>query len=818
MTPRSQAIIAAILLSMLAADESGASRPERHAGAIAQPSGRVEGVVLDQQSRQPIAQADVGLGGGTGTASTGADGRFILAGVATGVHALRVEAEGYVTLVYPALAVAPDRPVTLVLEMARLARYQETVTIVAGPAPDPFATTSARSVTSEEIRRTAGSLGDVQRFLQTLPGQAPVGDIRNDLVTRGGSPVEGLTLVDGFEVPGLNHLSTPGTTGGLVTLVNNELIQDATFISGGLPARYGNRLSSVMDLRLREGNRSRPELQLDANFAGVAAVGEGPLGPGGSWVASVQRSYLDLFVNAAGTESVPAMSAFTAKAAYDLGPRDRVWAMALGGRDSVLFNADEDARDEPDFVSVDHAAWRVASGVAWQRLFGNAAAGVLSISHAAHGFDVHVRDGLVQDNAETMSDRSTSGEATIKYDLSAQAGRRWSLRGGGALKGLRRQFAILQPHGISTPYSVEPRDALPGVSLTTDVATWIASGYVEASGAVAPRTTATVGVRMDTFRALGETTVSPRVGVAFRASRTVGFGLSAGAYTQQPDLAAILSRPENRRLRPMRAEDVVGDARWQPDASLLVSAAAFAKRYRDYPSGAHHPALMLANHGADFESGDTLLLPLVSAGRGRARGLEVFARRRLTGRAYGQAAYTWSSVEHAGTDGIFRRGAFDTTHVLSALGGVQAGSRWHLSGRFTLATGRPWTPALLPHSVDQNRLVYDLSAFNAHRLPSFQRLDIRVERRFEYGRAQVLVFADVQNVLDHRAAIERIWNQRERRSDVSRQLGVLPILGVNVKFRRPPSRATRAEPARIERVEPPCTGPAPRLRHTGLRP
>jgi hypothetical protein len=91
-------------------------------------------------------------------------------------------------------------------------------------------------------------------------------------------------------------------------------------------------------------------------------------------------------------------------------------------------------------------------------------------------------------------------------------------------------------------------------------------------------------------------------------------------------------------------------------------------------------------------------------------------------------------------------------------------------------------PPLMPDSSDQNRWIYDTSAFNAGRLPAFHRLDLRVDRQFRYRRAQVLVFADIQNVLDHRAVIEHVWNQRLRTVDVARQLGVLPILGVNVKF------------------------------------
>ena len=80
----------------------------------------------------------------------------------------------------------------------------------------------------EEVRRSAGSMGDVNRLVQALPGLAALGDLRNDLVVRGGSPSENLTLVDGIEVPTVNHFPTTGTTGGVVAMLNNELIDDAS--------------------------------------------------------------------------------------------------------------------------------------------------------------------------------------------------------------------------------------------------------------------------------------------------------------------------------------------------------------------------------------------------------------------------------------------------------------------------------------------------------------------------------------------------------------------------------------------------------------
>jgi hypothetical protein len=177
-----------------------------------------------------------------------------------------------------------------------------------------------------------------------------------------------------------------------------------------------------------------------------------------------------------------------------------------------------------------------------------------------------------------------------------------------------------------------------------------------------------------------------------------------------------------------------------------------------------------------------LLLPMASAGEGRARGLELFLKKRLDGGLYGQIAYSLSRTEQAALDGVFRRGSFDTPHVFTAVGGYQLGGRWEFSGRFTLASGRPYTPPLLPESADQNRLIYDVDRFNSERLPVFHRLDLRLDRKFRFFGRNAALFAELQNLYNHRSVVEYSWNQKTRQLYAEKQLGLLPVVGINVEF------------------------------------
>lgn len=746
--------------------------------------GWIEGIVLDQATQRPVPSAVVLVDATGGYVVAGADGRFKIERVSPGVQTLRVEATGYEPVSSPELKVSARRGTTISIEMMASAQFRETVTVTAPADPSPTGVTnSSFGIASEEIRRSAGSLGDINRYVQSLPGLAAVGDIRNDLVARGGSPAENLTRVDGFEVPTISHFSTVGGTGGVVTLLNNELIADANFLSGGFPVEYGDRLSSVLDIRLREGNRTRHAFEVDANFAGASIVGEGPLGTRGSWMGSLRRSFTDLFANSAGIASVPEMVDYTFKAVYDIGQRHKLWAVSVGGAERIDFNQDDDDPDEPDFVGVEHRGGRVVLGVGWQHLLWKRAFGVLSLSSSAAGYEIDIRDRQLAGDDLILRDHSSESATTLQYDLSWQASNRWTIRGGTWVKALGRDLDLSQPRGVETPYSIRPRAETPGLTLNVSPTSALTAAYVQASGHMLPRTTLTGGIRLETFESLGNATAaSPRGGIETRLSPTVRVSLSAGRYHQQPELVTVVAVPQNANLDPIESDHLVAGVKYEPRPGLLASAEVYRKWYRSYPVSLDYPQLTLANHGSEFNTSDLLLLPMSSDGEGHVRGLELFLKKRLAGGLYGQIAYSWSQTEQAALDGVFRRGAFHTPHVFTAVAGYRLGERWELSGRFTYATGHPYTPPLLPESVDQNRLVYDVERFNAERLPAFHRLDVRVDRKFRLFGRNTSLFADMQNLYNHRSVIEYSWNQKARELYAEKQLGFLPVVGINIEF------------------------------------
>ena len=141
--------------------------------------------------------------------------------------------------------------------------------------------TSGFLVAPREILKSAAALQDVSRYVQGLPGVViGTNDFRNDIIVRGGSPLENLFLVDNVEIPNINAFANFASAGGTVSLLDAQLLQDVTFLTGGYPAPYINRTSSVLQVTQREGNREQFGGWATLGFAGAGAVFEGPINVG----------------------------------------------------------------------------------------------------------------------------------------------------------------------------------------------------------------------------------------------------------------------------------------------------------------------------------------------------------------------------------------------------------------------------------------------------------------------------------------------------------------------------------------------------------
>ncbi len=687
---------------------------------------------------------------------------------------------------------------TVDITLAKVENLQETVTVTAPAFQAPEAVKTSGFVTEpREILKSAAALQDVSRYVQGLPGVAiGTNDFRNDIIVRGGSPLENLFVVDNVEIPNINAFANFASAGGTVGLLDAELLQDVTFLTGGYPAPYVNRTSSVLQVTQREGSRRAFGGKTTVGFAGAGAIFEGPLGAGkGSWVVSTRRSFLDLVTKDVGIGGVPVLYTVNAKAVYDLTPTDRVWAVNIAGVDKIRLglNDSTDLTDELANFDIRYNGWRSATGVNWQRIFGARGVGLLGVTNSEAKVGQQVKDlvaqgappagvlpgDLIANSPVVYFENSRERETTVKYDLTVHARFSTTVQTGGSVKQLRANYRVDSPYGNDTPYS--PVTGINAFSLNTRFRSYQTGAYLQVSRQVMPRVNLTVGGRVDDYAILSQTRFSPRAGVKVRLTNALSWNSSAGSYYQQPPLLFVTAFPQNKELAPWRADHYVTGLSWSASTDLRVTAETYRKAYSDYPVASDLPSVSLANIGDTFAVRE-ILFPLTSAGTGYSQGVEFFVEKRLTSKIYGQGNLSFSRTRYTGLDGVLRPGSFDYPFVFNVLGGYRLSPAWELSTRLSFLSGRPFTPYDQAASLAQRRGVYDLTRVNAERAPDYGRVDVRVDRTFTVGGQPLNLFLGVQNLTNRRNFASYNWNRRTNALQFGEQQGIFPILGLDWRF------------------------------------
>jgi len=760
--------------------------------------GVVTGLVVDADG-QPALAVTVCVVGTTRCTITGEDGRFRLGEIRPGLQVLEITPPGLPRYEGAAVEVRAGLESVVQIALPRLTGVNEVVTVRASSfvAPEEVKN-SAFVIEPSEIASGAGSLQDVSRYLQTLPGVVlGTNDFRNDIIVRGGSPLENLFIVDNIEIPNINAFANFTSAGGTVSVLDTYLIDDVTFLTGGYPAPYINRVSSVLQVAQREGNRDRLAGRATVGFAGAGGIVEGPIAGGrGSWVVSARRSFLDLVTDdIGGAGGVPVLYTANTKVVYDVSPFDRIWAVNITGVDRVRLGLGENSDLDGGLSEFDirYEGWRSATGFNWQRIFGERGVGLLGVSHSVATLDSTVKDLLkngvpppdvpvddvIAAGPVVFQDNSTERETTFKYDLTTYVPMLGKVQAGGSFKIFQLNYDTSAPLGNDSPYSPEPD--LDPFTIQSRFDAYQTGAYVQATGSVTSRLNVTLGGRFDHYQYIDAAKFSPRAGVSFALSDAVSLRGSYGRYYQQPFFPFLAVFPENRQLEPIQADHYVAGVVWQIDELTRVLVEGYRKNYADYPVSTTIPELSLANIGDTFNVRD-VLFPMSSDGYGRAYGIELSVERKPGGRWYGQANLAWSRARHAGLDGVLRPGSFDSPVVANVDGGVQLDDRWQVSSRFSFISGRPYTPFDLALSTSQRRGIYDLSQVNATRAPAYARLDVRVERRFIVGGRPLVIFGGVQNVTNRENIAQYAWNRRDNVQRTQTQIGIFPIIGLDWQF------------------------------------
>jgi len=729
-------------------------------------TGSIEGRVIDRHTGEALFPADVVVVGTTLGGIASRDGRFTIRDVPEGAHRVRASMMGY-ELDVRDVVVAADRAIRLDFELTPDVLDIGLDVVIAAKhfEKDGEKPVSFRSLIPEEMRRAPGSVEDVFRVVQSMPGVSPVDMTTSNLVVRGGDPSENRTLLENIEIPNPVHFARPGGTIGSVSVISPGLLERVDFLTGGFPAKYGDRISSVFEMKLRDGNRASYSTDLNLNLAGFSFALDGPAPGGGTMLCSVRRGVFDLLTPVVGLQALPAYWDLVGKLTYDIGSSNRLSLIGVYYPDDLELAADpeeEERHGEWPELDLDRHDYGGAVGLNWRCVFGERAYLLTTAAHVTNGWTTkrgtYVEPALVGDDIR-------EDETDLKTELTYRVSDRLNVRTGVFWETIRSHHTAW-----SIADTANTGHVIPAFHVTSDPPpTYKTGSYAQATVRPTGRLSLTGGLRYDYYDLTGESNSSPRLGLSLGLTDRTSLNVAYGHYYQTAAPHQVALHPSNTALKSSRSVHyIVGLEHLLSDATRM-SVEAYHKELDD--------AFV-----ESYATGE-----VTNEGSGYARGVEFYLQRKMAGNLVGSVAYTYSiSMRQDGDDLSEYYSEYDRPHNLTLVGSYRFSDSWQVGARFQYATGNPYTPAAGVEERGGEWFVLQ-GARNSARCPDYHMLDVRVDRTFRFKGWTLMGYLDLWNIygrqnvtwygygVDESGTLTKI-NANEGMSEM------IPILGLEVAF------------------------------------
>ena len=742
--------------------------------------GFIVGQVTERTSGQPIEGAKISVVG-KGETATDAAGNFRLE-IEKGVYDVQIGANGFASIIKNQIGVTGNRNVLLNVQLD--ITVSETVEV----RSEIFAENTEQNVSNatlnrEEIRQTPGSGGDPLRVINSLPAVSAASAEFADLIVRGGTAEENLTFIDNIPVGDFTYFTDKydGNRGGRAAILAPDVFDTLEFSAGGFGARYGDKLSSALDIHLREANRRRVQGVVFADSGTAGASVDVPLGRRGSWLFSARRSYIDVALDVAGIAEqgiigYPRTFDFTNKIIYDITTRHKLSFTALNlfedfnQTEEQSFNIDR----RTDRFITRRTSRRAILGATLSSTLGTKTLAQTTVwATGAHNDGSFRLPGFLQFLQRSRDLRDS--QFGIKEEATSSLSPKLQVAyGGGVYFDQADYFTFENSSRFFSPLEEEFNAAPRQNRLKLDTKT-SAFAYAQATWRITPRFSVTPGIRLDRYGLTGETLASPRFAARFAVNSKIAVTFGSGIYRQPPSIFVLSLTPDNRELKTQRATHVVGGIEWLAREDLRVRFEAYQKNYDNLIVQPLRPTQNFTSDGNYFNSG-----------KGSSRGFEVSVQKALTGFFSGQASYAFiSSRRRFAENAVEFPSDFERPHQLTLIG-VSRFYGFSVAAKYRLASGLPYTRRtpvrVSPNSQFFIQRIASEQDVNALRLPNFASLDVRAEKRFGFKRFSFAPYIDYFNITNHDSVVQPNYEFFRRTPQFLSENQRFPIFGLRLEF------------------------------------
>lgn len=740
-------------------------------------SGTVSGTVRDTETQAPLIGVNVIVEGSDAGSATDSLGRYVITDLSPGSYSVRFNYIGYHPLIKTDVIIRPARITSLDVSMEMQAIQSQIVEVRADYfAPTTDQPTDKVNFSNEEIRRTPGAAGDVSRIMMMLPSVAKINDQVNSLIVRGGSPSENAFFVDNIPIPNINHFPTQGTSSGAIGLLNVDFIKDVNFYTGGFPVMYGDKLSSAMDIKFRQGNRSEFDGQIDMGFAGFGGIGEGPISEGeGSWMLSVRRSYLDVLLNMLDFAVTPMYSDAQGKVVYDINPQQRVSILDIFGMDKNKITKETAIKDQDisAYGSDDH--YENTLGANWRALWDKSSYSETSLSQS---FGIFKRNFIEYDTDMPVIHLDSREIAyTLRNENHIRFNPQHSIEFGFEGKILNYNY-----NNIYGEYADALGNPTPEIHVTSDIRAAQSALFVNYIIRAIPQLKINLGLRGNYFSYTNNHSLEPRCSFSYHLTEMTSITGSTGLYVQNIPMNLLAQMPGNKKLHSLQAVHYILGIEHLLTNDTRLTIEGYKKLYSYFPVDPQQPSLFTIDEIFYRDGYYMGHAQLTDAGRAESHGLEVMLQKKLARNFYGVISGSYFHARYRDLNGIWRPRVIENRYLATIEGGYKPNNRWEISGRWVYAGGRPYTPCDIEASKAANRAILDSSRINGARYPAYHSLNIRIDRRFWFQTRNITVYISLWNTYNQQNVARYFWNKVQNKKDVEYQWSLLPIFGIEYEF------------------------------------
>ncbi len=781
--------------------------------------GKLAGMVSDKDSQKPIPSVNI-LVDDKPVAESDSKGRYSVLNIPIGTHNVKFERVGYETKVRTNVIIQKGQTTVINVHMKREAIVLKGTVITAKNYFDKNSDTpvSTKSLDIDEIKTQPAGVYDIQRSIQALPAIVSGTDSQNEIIVRGGNYGENEFVMDNIELANPNHFAWPGTGGGPVSIISSEFVDNVEFYAGVFPGRFGDKVSSVLNLTTRDG-ANYFKTKLDVGMAGYGVTFEGPFKKDKSaFLLSYHKSFLSLIKKSFGLTAEPKYQSIFGKESfyYDDNSKltlNQIWAYDLinikHGQAKVAQAAGYTKYD------IDAKSGQYTFGGTYKKILSNSYY-TLTLYNNSNWWDQKVFQSSQNDYSLYYSYKFKEYLNALKFSYFIPDTNFGNLEFGSSVKwDYADKNTYAQP---DTFFIYDPnQDEAVIVDTLRDENGNIIVNKISENDRVKRRVSAiknaayaqfeknftfatlTANLRYDYLNYNKSFRVSPRFTMQIPLGNKTNINFGIGRNYQSPSYEIFTANEQNKNLVPKYADQAVVGADYLFAEDIKLTCETYYKRYKDVP-------ISYAYITPDSLDRSSYMVP---KGKGFAKGIEFFLQKKVKNNFWGTISYSYSVAQaydpRDETGKTLYNWDFDYRNVFTLILGKKIefmqfdwyenyreylnflsmilpflSDETEFSLKYRYMGGKPYTEKRYNPYLRRWFVDYDMP-INNKRFKAYQRFDFLVLRRWFGKKVNISTYFEVENLFN----TKNIWDYNyldNGEKEIIYQMGRMIVGGFLLEF------------------------------------